>query len=762
MPRLERRHYQVLTIFLKYAVSYFLIISIIFVTIGAYSYSSAISANEQKVKSEIDAALRDNVSSVDTSLYTLAGILTAISYDKDVMHIRRQSYPYPQSEYLSLNELGRTLYSGLEGSSYLESITLAFWDSNILVSSQGVGVRERDFYTLKLEPLLGVSYEEWRETLQEQEMGQIAFWSNEQGTLVQLSYALPPLEDSSQVSIAMLLDPAIFMQSLAQTDFVSSAVLVVKDGAGNAFYSSAPEKSGLIVDFMEKGEGYLAIDGVNYDCFTGQSEMGLTYYLAVATDEIIAINGSIRDGFVLVYVIVLLVSVILSMIFAVNLSKPINSIISTIDENDDSGKAKHLGSVGLTYIDRSVSTMAQRNTRLQREIDAYTAAIRDNFFYKLLGGDLITPQELRMVGDDVSRIFGFNSYAVALIQFYSYEDDEEKVYWEISTSMVLAGERLGAMEKDSVFLHKCSYDTMALILCSTKPMDREILAKRLEPMIQALMEATKMDFACAVGDLCENCDQIYISYQNACTVLSNQGLSRTGEIRWADNASLKKLQLNFPVDTEQHLINAISIGNLEQAQEIVDLLFESNRASLYVSRRQLSYFVSAMTVVFLRVQLPDVREDIAQRMNLYLWQMRNVTDVEGVHRYVYMLIDLLTGVAASRGEQRSKNQLEKIIAYIGEHFAEDTLCLSSIAKHFGLTESYVSTFFKQQTDSNISLFIEKVRMEHAKTLVRTSGLPTKEIAARCGYQNLNTFYKAFKRNFGVSPKDFRNIPEQEN
>ena len=52
-------------------------------------------------------------------------------------------------------------------------------------------------------------------------------------------------------------------------------------------------------------------------------------------------------------------------------------------------------------------------------------------------------------------------------------------------------------------------------------------------------------------------------------------------------------------------------------------------------------------------------------------------------------------------------------------------------------------------------------MEHAKALVRTSGLPTKEIAARCGYQNLNTFYKAFKRNFGVSPKEFRNIPEQE-
>ena len=760
MPRLERRHYQVLTIFFKYAVSYFLIISIIFVTIGAYSYSSAIGANEQKVKSEIDSALRENVSAVDTGLYALAGTLTAICYDRDVMHVRRQGYPYPKEEYLALNELEGKLYSTLETSSYLESITVAFFDSKVMVSSQGVGVRDEDFYDLKLEPILGISYEEWRAALLGQEMGKMCFWSNGEQDLVQLSYLLPPVEDSSQACITMLLDPAIFMQSLAKTDFAATAALVVKDQGGKVFYSSAPEKSRLILEFMEQGQGYLAIDGVNYDCFTGKSELGLTYYLVVATDDIIAINSSIRIGFIWVYVVVLLVSVVLSMVFAVNLSKPIHSILSTIDENEAAGKGKRRG-VGLTYINRSVSTMAERNTRLQREIDAYTAAMRDNFFYKLLGGDPITPLELRMVGDDVGRIFGFNSYAVALIQFYSYEDDEEKVYWEISTSMVLAGERLGAMEKDAVFIHKCSYDTLALILCGTKPMDRELLAKRLEPMIHTLMEATKMDFACAVGDLCENCDQIYISYQNACTVLGNQSVSRTGEISWTDSGSFKKLQLNFPVDTEQHLINAISIGNLEQAREIVDLLFESNRASLYVSRRQLSYFVSAMTVVFLRVQLSDVREDIAQKMNLYLWQMRNTTDVEGVHRYVYMLIDLLSSVAASRGEQRSKSQLEKIIAYIGAHFSEDTLCLSSIAKQFNLTESYVSTFFKQQTDSNISLYIEKVRMEHAKALVRTSGLPTKEIAARCGYQNLNTFYKAFKRNFGVSPKEFRNIPEQE-
>ena len=39
----------------------------------------------------------------------------------------------------------------------------------------------------------------------------------------------------------------------------------------------------------------------------------------------------------------------------------------------------------------------------------------------------------------------------------------------------------------------------------------------------------------------------------------------------------------------------------------------------------------------------------------------------------------------------------------------------------------MSTFFKQQTDSNISLYIEKVRMDHARMLVRTSGLPQRKL-----------------------------------
>lgn len=759
----KSRYYRVWTVFFKYAISYFLIISILFATIGTYSYSTALSANEQKVKGEIENLLQEDIRRVDAGIYALREMAAALAADQDIEILRQVTEEGVGGWQQKLDQISQKLSPYANAMNYLDSLYLLFEKSGTILSSQGVGLQGEAFYREYLEPTWGMSYDQWRSALLSQEEGAPLVWAYQEGQQA-FQWSCVYGEKGERLAVSMALDPQIYCQSLVGTEYLDTAVLVVRDSQGQVVYATDPLKGEQLLRFLQTDEsGYLSIDGTHYDSFSNRSQWGYTYDLAVATDDIIAINDSIRNGFVLVYLIVLLVTVVLSLIFAVSTSRPISSIITAIDEADthqESGEARHTND--LSYINRSVSTMAQRNVRLQREIEAFTLATRENFFYKLLEGDPITPREIRMVGDDVSRIFGYNSYVVAVIQFYSYEDDEEKIYWEISKSMVLAWEKLDGLEKEGIYLHKCGYDRLALIICDQKKMDRAYLEQRMEPLTRALVDATQVDFSCAMGDICENCDQIYISYQNACYVLGNQELSRTGELCWAQDAS-RKLQLNFPVETEQRLINAICLGNTDQAREMVDLLFEGNGEAIHVSRRQLSYFVSAMTVVFLRVcsQLSDLTEECQQQVNLYLWQMRNVTDVESVRQYVYLLIDQVTSIAASRGEQRSKNQLEKIMVYIGEHFAEDTLCLSSIAKHFNLTESYVSTFFKQQTDSNISLYIEKVRMDHARMLVRTSGLPTKEIAVQCGYQNLNTFYKAFKRNFGVSPKDYKNLPEQE-
>ena len=56
-----------------------------------------------------------------------------------------------------------------------------------------------------------------------------------------------------------------------------------------------------------------------------------------------------------------------------------------------------------------------------------------------------------------------------------------------------------------------------------------------------------------------------------------------------------------------------------------------------------------------------------------------------------------------------------------------------------------------------SSYLENTRMKYADTLVCTTDLKIEDIAIRSGYNSSNTFLRAYKRYYGVSPKIRKNI-----
>ena len=58
-------------------------------------------------------------------------------------------------------------------------------------------------------------------------------------------------------------------------------------------------------------------------------------------------------------------------------------------------------------------------------------------------------------------------------------------------------------------------------------------------------------------------------------------------------------------------------------------------------------------------------------------------------------------------------------------------------------------------------YIDTERMRRVKEALLTTELSVSEIMAQCGYHSLNTLYKAFKRTYGVSPKQMREQMKKE-
>ena len=94
-----------------------------------------------------------------------------------------------------------------------------------------------------------------------------------------------------------------------------------------------------------------------------------------------------------------------------------------------------------------------------------------------------------------------------------------------------------------------------------------------------------------------------------------------------------------------------------------------------------------------------------------------------------------------------------ILHYIDNHFCDD-ISISSIAKHFGISESGLMHTFSDYTNHSIYNYVLYRRITRAKELMYTD-MSLNDIAYKCGFNDYSNFLRAFKKQTGMSPKNYR-------
>jgi YesN/AraC family two-component response regulator len=98
-------------------------------------------------------------------------------------------------------------------------------------------------------------------------------------------------------------------------------------------------------------------------------------------------------------------------------------------------------------------------------------------------------------------------------------------------------------------------------------------------------------------------------------------------------------------------------------------------------------------------------------------------------------------------------RLEKILDYINDNYSKD-ISLDSIANKFFMNSSYFSDYFKRNIGINYSEYLSKKRINQAIQLLNESRMSSTEAAFNCGFNNVTSFYNAFKKVTGMSPGDY--------
>lgn len=136
--------------------------------------------------------------------------------------------------------------------------------------------------------------------------------------------------------------------------------------------------------------------------------------------------------------------------------------------------------------------------------------------------------------------------------------------------------------------------------------------------------------------------------------------------------------------------------------------------------------------------------------------LTNAATIEEIREQFLSCINIMLDVIKRYELHHPDSLVKKICQYVINHVEEDVK-LDNIANEVHISCSYISKLFKQKTGSNFSDYVTKVKMEHAKYLLRTGEYKNYEISEKLGYSSPDYFCHLFKDHTGYTPVEFRKM-----
>ena len=210
---------------------------------------------------------------------------------------------------------------------------------------------------------------------------------------------------------------------------------------------------------------------------------------------------------------------------------------------------------------------------------------------------------------------------------------------------------------------------------------------------------------------------------------------------------------------EKQLYHYVQRGDISQIDRLLteNVYLQAGNISLNSLRQEQIILITNIALIArysIEGGLPI--EEAYQLSDSYIQQAEKATEVNTVKKLSEMAIyDFAKRVKQRQIPKRLSPTIVQAIHYIQAH-TNQTISTTDIAKAVNRSRTYLSRQFKKELGTELTKYINFVKIEEAKHLLQYTDLTLSEISASLCFSSQSYFQKVFKAHTGQTPKQFRN------
>ncbi len=305
------------------------------------------------------------------------------------------------------------------------------------------------------------------------------------------------------------------------------------------------------------------------------------------------------------------------------------------------------------------------------------------------------------------------------------------------------------------------YDNAPVIIAGLSCDDKKSAYNRiylvLEEIRQNVEKYLKLTVTAGVGGMFGCLERMKESYRSALTALEYKLVLEGNKVIFVDDLEPESTEvIVLDEKKERALITSIKFGSEPDVAESVDALFRDIEGVKASIRDYQIYFIEVFAVLsrLAKALRLDIEGVFPSQSGMYV-EIGNFNNMDEVKAYVKSLSLKLMDQISGRMVNSTQSLLEKAKAYIDQNYQDPELTVQKLADSLFISASYLSLIFKKEAGQTFLKYLIGVRLAVAKEQLRNPDTKVTEVAEKVGYPDVSYFSYFFKKNFGISPREYR-------